>query len=109
MGILSDLGKKYSSVAKPFAESTMGLKWVGQSASNFWTGVRVTKPAAALGIGALALYSAASGAKAAADYRMAESLANTQDVGQLPATNYISTGARSNLGATGDLVFGLHN
>jgi hypothetical protein len=30
-------------------------------------------------------------------------------VGPIPATQFESTGARSNLGATGDLVFGLHN
>lgn len=110
MGILSDIGKKYSKVAEPIVRSIPGLKWTGQEASNFWTGFRVTKPAAALGVSALAMYSAGQGVKAHADNNKANLMANSQNVGLLPATQYEGTnGGRNNLGATGDIVFGLNN
>lgn len=109
MSLLSDLGRRYSKVAKPIVDSVPGLKWVGQSPTNFWTGFRLTKTASAIGISALALYSVGSGVKAAGDYKQQEVLSNAQNVGILPAMRYENTGRRSDLGASGDIVFGLHN
>lgn len=113
MGLFTDLGQKYSNTMKPMVERAPGLKWVGQSPTNFWTGFRVTKGAAALGVSALALYSVGAGAKAAYDYKHMERRAGAVNVGTMAATQIIdpnlNTSARGNLGATGDLVFGLNN
>lgn len=110
MGLLSELGQRYSKAAKPFVEGTAGLKWVGQDATNFMTGFRVTKPAAAIAVGGILAYGAAKTAYDVGSYKKQQIVANAQDVGQLAAMSYEQNGGgRRDLGASGDLVFGLHN
>lgn len=114
MGFFSELGKNYSKAAEPIVKAIPGIKWAGQSPSNFWTGIKPNKVVTTLATVGLAGYAAVSGAKTWAEKRLdndqQQNSMNRQDVGQLAATKYEGTGGgRSNLGATGDLVFGLHN
>jgi hypothetical protein len=113
MSILGDLARKYTKVAKPIVDKLPGVKWVGINGTNFFTGVRVTRPVAAVAaagiLGAAAIkptYDIASGRESS---RRAAAAANGVNVGPIAATQFESTGVRSNLGATGDLVFGLNN
>jgi len=109
MGILAKLGAKYAKYAKPFAQSTPGLKWVGQTGHNFFTGIRTTKGANAAAIAGLSLYSMGASAKAASDYKNIAKDTNQQQVGILPAMHYAQPTTGRDLGASGDIVFGLNN
>jgi hypothetical protein len=115
MGKVADFAAKYSKAAKPIVDAVPGVKWVGQKATNFFTGFRVTKPAAAIAVtGILASAVARPGLDAVSggEFSKRETIkSGAVNVGPIPATQFegTGTGARSNLGATGDLVFGLHN
>jgi hypothetical protein len=108
--MMGDLSKRYSKVAKPIVEKVPGLKWVGQDPTNFFTGFRLTKPAAAIAVtGILGTAAAKTGIAYKDAKTQSVTTANAQDQGIMPSMAYEQTGGRRDLGATGDLVFGLHN
>lgn len=103
----------YSDKVKEAAGKIPGIKWVEPHGNNLWTGLKITKSAGALFTGAIAV--GAIGAAAVEAVTSKEkmkrnaAISNSQNVGPVAGTSYESTGARGNLGASGDLVLGLNN
>lgn len=108
-----DYLKSFRDFSKPIIDHMPGIKAVEPTGYNYWTGFRVTKSATALfggiavagAIASVALEGKSGGEKA----KRQMAAASATSVGPIAATMYESTGARSNLGATGDLVLGLNN
>jgi hypothetical protein len=91
----------------------MGFKPVEPGLTNAYIGLKPTKPLmAAVAIGA-AVYAAAGSAWNGSVDKSQMLRSKGQDVGNLSAMSYDAVGnvsaGRRDLGATGDLVFGLHN
>lgn len=85
------------------------LHRVTPTADNFGLGLRLNKGATVAGIGALAVGTALSLAIGQADSKAKGIRGRAEEVGSLPGMSYDAIGSGSrDLGATGDLVFGLN-
>jgi hypothetical protein len=91
-----------------------GMKFVTPELGNFYTGIKPTKATTALGMIGIAAWAVGAGAYQATGGRgVAAARNNAEDLGNLSALSYDAVGniykGRRDLGATGDIVFGLHN
>lgn len=90
-----------------------GLKYVAPGPENAFLGVRMSKPAIGLAIAGIAGASIISGIRGTADPIQRKYQPQPEYAGKISGLSYdavgnIDNGSRT-LGATGDLVFGLHN
>lgn len=91
----------------------LGLKAVEPGVENMFTGLKPTKAAAALAVTGLLAYGAVKTAWDTTVERKQRVMSKAEDVGTLPSLGYDAvgnvSGGKRDLGATGDMVFGMYN
>lgn len=108
--IFHSINQKYLKISKAISDTLpFFFKSVPQHGTNMYTGLKLTGKATALGISALSLYAIGRSARNVVEYKRDMAMGTATPVGILPAMRYVQPTTGRDLGATGDLVFGLHN
>lgn len=112
--LFADKAEKLAKL-KSAGKTIPGVNWVKPSWDNLFIGAELkgTTDLAIAGVAALGIAGAAALGHGKSKARGFADTTQTNDSGSLPGMSYDavanSTGGRRDLGATGDLVFGLHN